>query len=91
MGSAGLLGLLLARKRSLFHRLLYPTLAGGSVWVIMYFSSVENRAVLLKNARKVKAGYQKSVSNYEEKSTAKTDNANLSSGESKDSGTDSKS
>lgn len=72
IGSASVVGFLLARKKPMFYRILYPTLAGGSLWTVFHFSSAENRATLLNGVRKMQAGYQKSVSDNKNTTSSNT-------------------
>lgn len=51
VGIAALVGLVLARKRSMAHRIAYPALTGGMVWGTIYFSSPENRRKLVESIR----------------------------------------
>ena len=67
IGSAGLLGLLLARKRSTFRRILYPTLAGGSVWGAFYLSSASNRTEVWSKIKEIEKGYYTSIVKYRKK------------------------
>ena len=67
IGTAGLLGLFAARKKSTFGRILYPTLAGGSVWAAFYLSSASNRKEVWSKYKQIEGGYLSSVSKYRKK------------------------
>lgn len=67
IGSAGLFGLLLARKRSTFRRILYPTLAGGTVWAAFYLSSASHRAEAWRKMKEIEKGYSTSIAKYRKK------------------------
>ena len=67
VGTAGLFGLFMARKRSTFRRILYPTLAGGSVWAAFYLSSASNRQETWNKFKEIDQGYLSSVSKYRKK------------------------
>ncbi len=43
VGTAALLGLAMARNKSVFRRVLYPFLAGSTVWGVVHFSDRRNR------------------------------------------------
>ncbi len=43
VGTATLLGLAMARNKSVFRRVLYPFLAGSTVWGVIHFSDHRNR------------------------------------------------
>lgn len=67
IGSAGLFGLLLVRKRSTFRQILYPTLAGGSVWATFYLSSTSNRTETWNKIKEIEKGYYTSIAKYRKK------------------------
>lgn len=67
IGSAGLFGLLLARKRSTFGRILYPTLTGGSVWAAFYLSSPSNRTKTWTKIKEIEKGYSTRIAKYRKK------------------------
>ena len=67
IGAAGLLGLFVARKKSTFGRILYPTLAGGSAWTAFYLSSASNRKEAWSKYKKIEGGYLSSLSKYRKK------------------------
>ena len=69
IGSAGLFGLLLARQRSTFRRILYPTLAGGSVWAGLYLSSASNRTETWNKIKEIEKGYYTSIAKYRKKNS----------------------
>ena len=51
VGIASLVGLVLARKKSMAHGIAYPALTGGTVWGTIYFSSPKNRRKLVESVR----------------------------------------
>lgn len=55
--TAGLLGLLMARKKSTFRRILYPVLAGGLMWETIYISNAENRRNIWDKTNRIKKDY----------------------------------
>lgn len=67
IGSAGLFGLLLVRKRSTFRRILYPTLAGGSVWAAFYLSSASHRTEVWSKIKEIEKEYSTSIAKYRKK------------------------
>ena len=64
IGTGALAGLFLARKRSTFRRILYPTLTGGSVWAAFYLSSASNRKDTWSKIKDIENGYVNSISKY---------------------------
>ena len=62
--TAGLLGLLLARKRSTFGRILYPVLAGGVTWEAIYLSNAENRQSIWNQTNRFKKEYVEDTQLY---------------------------
>lgn len=69
IGSAGLFGLLLARKRSTFRHILYPILAGGSVWSAFYLSSASNRTEAWSKIKEIEKGYYTNIAKYRKKNS----------------------
>ena len=69
IGSAGLFGLLLARKRSTFRRILYPTLASGSAWAAFHLSSASNRTEAWNKFKEIEKGYHTSIAKYRKKNS----------------------
>ena len=57
VGSAAVLGFLMARKRSLFRRILYPTLGVTLVGGSFYLSLAQNRAEVKDKLKKIYAGF----------------------------------
>ena len=43
-------GVFMARKKSMFSRILYPITAGAGVWTVFYLASEPNRQLLKKRA-----------------------------------------
>ncbi len=43
VGTAALLGLIVARNKSLFRRILYPVLTGGTAWGVVHFSEYKKK------------------------------------------------
>lgn len=72
IGSAALVGLFLARKRSTFRRIFYPTLAGGSVWAAFYLSSASNRKDTWNKIKDLDNGYMNSIVSRYYKGTHKS-------------------
>ena len=54
---AALVGVFLARKKSVSRQILYPTVAGGAVWSALYFSTVQNRAQIKSHVKDIKTKY----------------------------------
>ena len=70
ISSAGLFGLFLARKRSTFRRILYPTVTGGSVWAAFYLSSADNRSKTWAKVKDLEQQYiSGTVSKYKTRKT----------------------
>ncbi len=52
VGTAALVGLVAARNKSLFRKVLYPLLAGSTTWGVVHFSDYKNRMKVSEIARK---------------------------------------
>lgn len=59
IGTAALVGAVFARRKSIGHRVAYPTLAGGLVWTAMYCSSTENRSLIHSHIKSIQNTYLK--------------------------------
>lgn len=57
VGTAGLIGLLLARRRSMLHKVSYPVVASGLVCGSIYLSDVANRQTVWNKAYEIKRKY----------------------------------
>ncbi len=55
--TAALVGVVLARRKSWFHRVLYPTLGGAGVWAIIYYYHPQNRANLYSQLKSLQTDY----------------------------------
>lgn len=61
VGAATATGMVLARKKSMAHRVMYPLLFGGLAWGTFYCSLQQNRTYIRSQMQSIQSGYTKSI------------------------------
>ena len=57
IATAALVGVVLARRKSWVHRVLYPAVGGSGVWALIYYSHPHNRTALYTKLKSMKTDY----------------------------------